>query len=95
MAGPSQPSVTDEVWDDARVKSFLDLTPSNNTSADFHVLLKAYRGMRPDDFARFLTFYQDAGRDIDAKDAKGRTIWDIMATHRHGAEFTALRPATS
>ena len=29
MAGPSQPSVTDEVWDDARVKSFLELEPSN------------------------------------------------------------------
>ncbi len=95
MAGPSQPSVTDEVWDDARVKSFLDLTPSNNTSVDFHVLLKAYRGMRPDDFARFLTFFMEASRDIDAKDPKGRTIWDIMATHRHGAEFTRLRPATS
>ena len=51
--------------------------------------------MRPDDFARFLTFFIEAGRDIDAKDPKGRTIWDIMATHRHGAEFIALRPATS
>jgi len=94
MAGPSQPSVTDEVWDDERVKSFLELSPAGKTSTDFHVLLKAYRGMRPDDFARFLTFFQADGRDLDAKDPSGRTIWDIMSTHRHGAEFVALRPTS-
>ena len=91
MAGPSQPSVTDEVWDDDRVKSFLDLEPSDNASADFHVLLKAYRGMRPDDFGRFLGFYVEAGRDPNATDQQGRTLWDIISNHRHGDEFIAAR----
>ena len=54
-------------------------------------MLKAYRGMRPDDFERFLKFYVADGRDIDARDLKGRTIWDIMATHRHGTEFINVR----
>lgn len=93
MAGPSQPSVTDEVWDDDRVKSFLALEPSGNTSADFHVLLKSYRGMRPADFERFLHFYLEAGRDLDATDPDGQTIWAIMAEHRQGAEFIAVRDA--
>lgn len=91
MAGPSQPSVTDEVWDDARVKSFLALEPAGDKSADFHVMLKAYRGMRPADFERFLKFYLEANRNPDATDPKGRTIWDIMATHRQGAEFILVR----
>jgi hypothetical protein len=91
MAGPSQPSVTDEVWDDERVKSFLALEPSGDTSADFHVLLKAYRGMRPDDFERFLKFYLEAERSLDAVDPKGQTIWDIMSTHRQGLEFIQVR----
>ncbi len=91
MAGPSQPSVTDEVWDDNRVKSFLALEPQSDQSADFHVLLRAYRGMRPADFERFLKFYIEAGRDLDAKDKTGRTLWDIISTHRQGAEFLAVK----
>ena len=90
MAGPSQPSVTDEIWDDERVKSFLDLQPAGE-NADFHVLLRAYRGMRVEDFERFLVFYTEAGRDLDARDPQGRTIWDIMAQHRQGADFIAAR----
>ncbi len=91
MAGPSQPSVTDEVWDDERVKSFLAMEPYGDESADFHVLLKAYRGMRPDDFERFLTFFLEAGRNIDATDTKGRTLWEIISAHRQGSEFIRVK----
>lgn len=94
MAGPSQPSVTDEIWDDERVKSFLDLEP-HGESADFHVLLKAYRGMRPEDFERFLVFYTEAGRDLDASDKRGRTLWQIIADHKQGADFIEARKAYS
>ncbi len=90
MAGPSQPQVTDEVWDDDRVKSFLDLEP-HGENADFHVLLKAYRGMRVEDFDRFLVFFTDAGRNLDAKDTNGRTLWSIIENHRQGADFIDLR----
>lgn len=95
MAGPSQPSVTDEVWDDDRVKQFLDIEPYGDESADFHVLLKAYRGMRPNDFERFLRFFVEAGRELDARDSRGRTLWDIIEHHRQGTEFVALRNAIS
>ena len=90
MAGPSQPQVTDEVWDDDRVKSFLAMAPAGN-NADFHVLLKAYRGMRLEDFKRFLEFFITAGRDLDAQDEKGRTLWSIIASHRQGAAFVDAR----
>lgn len=92
MSGPSQPKVTDEVWDDERVKRFLDLQPSGE-DADFHVLVKAYRGMRPEDFERFLGFFVEAGRNLDAPDKRGRTIWRIMAGHRQGARFIEARRA--
>lgn len=95
MAGPSQPQVTDEVWDDDRVKSFLELEPpigvKSGENADFHVLLKAYRGMRVDDFARFLGFFVEAGRNLDAQDQNGRTLWTIIESHRQGADFIDLR----
>ena len=91
MAGPSQPSVTDEIWDDQRVENFLAMEPRGDESADFHVLLKAYRGMRPADFERFLQFFADAGRDPDARDSQSRTLWDIISSHRHGDEFIDAR----
>lgn len=94
VAGPSQPSVTDEVWDDNRVKSFLALQP-HGESADFHVLLKAYRGMRPEDFERFLVFFTKAGRNLDACDKNGRTLWQIIANHRQGAHFINARETYS
>jgi hypothetical protein len=90
MAGPSQPQVTDEVWDDDRVKSFLEIRPSDG-DADFHVLLKAYRGMRPADFERFLVFFTEAHRNLDATDAQNRTLWDIIAAHQQGVPFIAAR----
>ena len=91
MAGPTQPQVTDEVWNDDRVKSFLAMEPYGNESADYHVLLKAYRGMRAEDFARFLIFFTESGRYLDATDSSGRTIWQIIETHRHGTPFLEAR----
>ena len=96
MAGPTQPptqpKVTDEIWDDDRVKGFLALQPAGE-DADFHVLTKAYRGMRVEDFARFLAFFVEAGRNLDARDGQGRTIWQIMARHRQGLAFIEARAA--
>ena len=90
MAGPSQPQVTDEVWDDDRVKSFLEIE-ADSGNVDFHLLMRAYRGMRPADFERFLPFFIDANRDLDATDDQGRTLWSIIEGHRQGADFIALR----
>ena len=56
--------VIDEQWDDARVKSFLAYRAHDGTPDDFHILLRAYQGMRAEDFARFLTFFAAEGRDL-------------------------------
>lgn len=88
--GPSQPQVTNEIWDDDRVASFLDINDANAKN-DFNTLLRAYRGMRSSDFARFLDLFVEAGRDLDAKDTQGRTLWSIIDRHRQGADFIALR----
>lgn len=89
MAGPSQPQVIDEVWDDDRIRRFLDLTPFDDGSADHYVLLKAYRGMRAGDFERFLVFFKEADRDVAAADDAGKTLLEIVSAHRHGAPYAA------
>jgi hypothetical protein len=90
MAGPSQPQVTNEVWDDDRVKSFLEMEAYDG-NVGFHLLMRAYRGMRPADFERFLPFFVDAKHDLEATNDQGQTLWTIIEEHRQGADFIALR----
>jgi hypothetical protein len=90
MASPSQPQVVDEVWDDQRIRGFLDLQPFDDQSADFYVLLKAYQGMRVEDFQRFMEFFIDAGRNVNAPDDHGRTLLETISNHRHGAGFVKI-----
>lgn len=84
-----KPTVVDEVWDDDRIRSFLGRPHpvGSGGDADYHTLLRAYRYMRPGDFERFLAFFLQAGGRIDAHDASGRTLADVIRRHRHSAPF--------
>lgn len=85
--------VVDEVWDDHRIASFLDKDTMGDESADFSILLNAYRSMRADDFARFLPRYLESGRSLDARDLHGKTLLATVREHRNSAEFAALLTA--
>lgn len=52
-----------------------------------HKLIKAYRGLRIDDFERFLTFFREAGYDLDARDAKGNDFVALVADQRQAAPY--------
>lgn len=82
--------VLDEVWDDARVAGYLDLRPGDGSDPDHHVLLMAYRGMREDDFARFLPMFVDAGRNLDAVGREGKTLREEVSEHRYGEPYARL-----
>lgn len=79
--------VLDEVWDDARVRSFLSVRSHSGDSHDFHCLLRAYQSMREEDFRRFLVFFTEAGRDVNATSATGETVLSIVRTHRLSGGF--------
>ena len=85
-----QPSVTDEWWSDERIQSFLSLESSADEAPDFHILSKAYRGMVPEAFARFVKFFIADGRDINAKNYHGKTILKIVSEHRNSKEYAAI-----
>jgi hypothetical protein len=88
---PDKEAVFDEVWDDARVRSFLDRdTRSVPGHADFHLLLHAYQSMRAADFARFVRFFVEAGHDLDAENERGQTFADYAARHRRAGEFVNI-----
>ena len=86
----TQLAVTDEWWSDERVKSFLDMQPVAGVNPDYHVLLKAYRGMVPEIFARFIAFYAEAGRDLNAPGPDGKTIFKLVSEHRHGKDYAEI-----
>ena len=72
MSGPDKPKVIGEEWSDERVKSFLAITPyDSNINPDFNALIKAYQAMIAEDFDRFVGFFVEAGRDLNAVDENG------------------------
>jgi cyclophilin family peptidyl-prolyl cis-trans isomerase len=82
--------VVDEVWDDARIASFLDKGPMGNESESFSRLLHAYRSMRGSDFARFMTEFKARGGDPSAKSSDGRTLLQLIERHERADEFKAI-----
>ena len=73
--------IGEEISDDA-IKLFLVAEPADDTPPSLHKLLKAYRGLRIDDFEKFLTFFKEAGYDLNAKDAQGQDFIALIADQR-------------
>jgi hypothetical protein len=88
---PDKAKVVDEVWDQDRIRGFLDKSPmGDEQSADYSALLYAYRSMRANDFAAFIGMYLDAGRDINATSNAGLSLRDTIADHRQSAAFRVI-----
>ena len=81
--------IGDEIGD-AQIKLFLDFEPVDATSPSLHKLIKAYRGLRVDDFERFLGFFREAGYDLDGKDEHGKTIIELIKDQRNAPEYIEL-----
>ena len=88
-AAREQPATRDEFWSDERVRTFLAMQPPEGVPADYHILLKAYRGMLPDTFERFVTFFVEAGHDINVRLDDGSTILDHISKHRKAGQYIA------
>lgn len=88
---PDKKTITDEVWDDDRIRSFL--APRSAQGADdpdFVLLLNAYRGMRPDDFVRFIRIYIDERHNLNPRNEAGQTFIEFIRPHRHAKEFIEI-----
>lgn len=81
--------VLGEVFDDNRIKTFLQFEAPEGVDRDFHLLEKAYRGMKAENFGTFLGFFRDAGHNINATNPAGQTLLQIAGGHKHGEEYVA------
>lgn len=81
--------IGDEIGDEP-IKLFLAVESVDGSSPSLHKLVKAYRGLRVDDFARFIGFFQAAGYDLNATDAQGRDIVALIADQRQATPYIDL-----
>lgn len=82
--------VIGEEISDESIKLFLEPEPADDTPPALHKLIKAYRGLRVDDFERFLGFFVEAGYDLSAKDAKGQDFIALVADQRQAEAYIEL-----
>jgi hypothetical protein len=73
--------IGEEIGDEP-IKLFLTVEPADDTPPSLHKLVKAYRGLRIDDFERFLGFFVEAGYDLNAKDAQGHDFVALIKDQR-------------
>ncbi|WP_312395069.1 PA4642 family protein [Stutzerimonas kunmingensis] len=81
--------IGDEIADES-IKLFLQPEPADDTPPSLHKLIKAYRGLRIDDFERFLGFFVAAGYDLVARDSKGQSFIDLVANQRQARPYIEL-----
>ena len=82
--------VLGEVFDDNRVRTFLIDSAPAGVNADFHCLERAYRGMNAGNFATFIEFFNESGKDINATNPEGRTLLSLVREHKNFSEYAAI-----
>lgn len=73
--------IGEEIGDDA-IRLFLAVEPADDTPPALHKLIKAYRGLRVDDFERFVGFFVEAGYDLKACDSRGNDFIALIRDQR-------------
>ncbi|MGH8373996.1 MAG: PA4642 family protein [Pseudomonas sp.] len=81
--------IGDEIGDE-QIKLFLDFEPVDATSPSLHKLVKAYRGLRIDDFERFVGFFVEAGYDLNGKDDHGKVFIALIQDQRNAPEYIEI-----
>lgn len=85
--------VLGETFSDDRVKEFLVVTAVGETDPDFTALERAYRGMKEDNFASFVSFFVEQGRNLNCTNAEGHTFLQVISKHRHSGPYVAALKA--
>lgn len=82
--------VTDEVWDDKRIRSFLDKQAMGQEPEQYSQLLFAYRSMRVEDFERFVKVFVESGGKLGARNKAGLSLQDVITPHQQAKGFISV-----
>ncbi|QTN44335.1 PA4642 family protein [Ectopseudomonas mendocina] len=78
--------IGEEISDDS-IKLFLAVEPADATPPSLHKLVKAYRGLRIDDFERFVGLFKAEGYDLSATDAQGNDFIALIQDQRNAEPY--------
>ena len=92
-AARTQQATRNEEWPDERLKACLEVLPPESMPREYNILLRAYRGMTAELFARFIVFYKEAGLDINVALEDGSTFLDLVSRHRMSGEYARILKA--
>lgn len=79
-----------EDMSDQAVELFLLPEPADETPPALYKLVKAYRGLRPHDFERFVERFVAAGFDPSARDAAGRGFAALVGDQRQAQPYLEI-----
>ena len=79
--------VIGEELTDERIMKLLSLESEEGINRDYFILMRAYRALRSHDFARFITFFKEAGFDVNAKGPDGLSLQEEMKNHAQAAPY--------
>ncbi|KEQ18821.1 PA4642 family protein [Endozoicomonas numazuensis] len=79
--------VIGEVLNDERIKELLTLQPPMGEDRALHILTRAYRALRADDFERFLRFYTETGLAINPATPEGGSFLSTLEQHQHASPY--------
>lgn len=82
--------VIGEPMTDEQVAAFLQARPYAGQSIAPHILTRAYRGLRVQDFERFLVLFKAQGFDLDATDAQGQTFLQAISGHAQAQAYVEV-----
>ena len=79
--------VIGEFFDDERIKSFFDYPAPEGIDPDYHLLEKAYRGMREENFASFVRMFVERGHNLNAPGPDGKSLLQTIKQHRMAEDY--------
>lgn len=81
--------VIGEPMTDEQIAAFLGARPYAGESVEQHILTRAYRGLRAQDFERFIQMFKAEGFDLNAPDAQGRSFLQNIREHAQAEDYVA------
>jgi len=90
---PDKKEVLGETFTDEKLKLFFDYKPYDNTAEDFHILLKAYRGLPVEAFERFLELFIAAGKNLQTKNTDGLSFLETIQGHNRQQAYAKVLQA--
>ncbi|WP_444929988.1 PA4642 family protein [Microbulbifer sp. SSSA002] len=85
--------VLGEVFDEERIAGFLVGEAPTGVNRDYHLLERAYRSMKVESFATFVTLFLAEGLDLNSPGPDGKTLLARIGEHRQGAEYREILKA--